>query len=82
MLQETIKDPNQLLDFSSKLMAQYIDLYTRFIAGETAQDTQETSKDRRFKDDNWDSHPIFRFIKEAYLLSVDWLKQVPENAND
>lgn len=29
--------------------------------------------DRRFKDENWESSPLFDYIKQAYLLTARWL---------
>lgn len=38
--------------------------------------------DNRFKDEQWTENPIFDFLKQSYLLTVDSMMQSIENASD
>jgi polyhydroxyalkanoate synthase len=41
----------------------------------------ETSKDKRFKDEEWQSNPIFNYFKQVYLLNAKFLKDSLSKVN-
>jgi len=41
--------------------------------------TDETPTDRRFKNDLWNSHPYFNFIKQQYLMSSEAIEAATQN---
>ena len=50
---------------------------TQRMLGQAAEPViREAKDDRRFKDANWNESTIFDFIKQSYLLTVDWMQRV------
>lgn len=39
----------------------------------------EPKGDQRFKDRDWNSNPVFSYIKQAYLLNADYLQQMVDS---
>lgn len=41
----------------------------------------EPKNDKRFKDEEWGSNPVFSYIKQSYLLQCDYLKDLVNKTN-
>ena len=42
--------------------------------------TKPTTDDRRFKHEAWEQHPVFKHIKDTYLLASKWVQAVVADA--
>ena len=74
--------PSKLVDAQSELVQGYVELWGRSVRramGEKVEPVVEPQPgDNRFKDEDWSEHPYFDFLKQAYLLTTNWLEEVVE----
>jgi polyhydroxyalkanoate synthase len=79
-----LRDPQRALQLQSGLGKAYLDLWAhaaKRMAGEPAEPVAEPDpKDRRFADPEWSSNQFFDFLKQAYLLTVQWANQLVRDA--
>ena len=72
-------NPAKLVEAQSGLTSKYMELWTntlRKLSGETVEPVANPEPgDKRFADPDWSSHPVFDFIKQAYLLTSSWAEQ-------
>ncbi|MFN0263359.1 PHA/PHB synthase family protein [Tepidamorphus sp. 3E244] len=75
-------NPAKMVEAQSALTSQYMTLWTntlRRFSGEVVKPTVEPEAgDRRFKDPEWQNHPLFDFIKQAYLMTSRWAENIVE----
>ncbi|TMJ37695.1 MAG: class I poly(R)-hydroxyalkanoic acid synthase [Alphaproteobacteria bacterium] len=73
-----LRDPQRALELQSSLGKAYLDLWANAVkrmAGEQVQPVAAPDpKDKRFADPEWSSNQFFDFLKQAYLLTVQWAK--------
>lgn len=74
--QEIFSAPNTIVEKQLELWQQQMDLCAAFANGFT--DFKDT-KDNRFRSPAWSEQPIFRFLKETYLLNSKWLNDLAAN---
>jgi polyhydroxyalkanoate synthase len=81
-----LEDPARAVDLQQSLGKAYLDLWARGakrLAGETAEPLVKTDpRDRRFTDPEWSENPFFDFIKQAYLLTLQWANHLVVDAKD
>jgi polyhydroxyalkanoate synthase len=69
-------DPQRTLELQSNLARSYLDLWAasaRRLSGEQVEPVARPhASDRRFADPEWTSNQFFDFLKQAYLLTVQW----------
>jgi polyhydroxyalkanoate synthase len=79
-----LKDPQRALDLQMRLGRSYLDLWASTVkrmAGEEAAPVAEPDpKDKRFTDPEWSSNQFFDFLKQAYLLTVQWADHLVKDA--
>jgi polyhydroxyalkanoate synthase subunit PhaC len=79
-----LTDPKRALDLQSSLGKAYLDLWAsaaRRMAGETPPPVAAPDpRDRRFADPEWSSNQFFDFLKQAYLLTVQWADHLVADA--
>jgi polyhydroxyalkanoate synthase subunit PhaC len=79
-----LRDPQRALHVQSELGKAYLDLWANAVkrmAGETVQPVAEPDpRDRRFADPEWSSNQFFDFLKQAYLLTVQWANRLVRDA--
>ena len=79
-----LKDPQRALDLQLRLGRSYLDLWASTVkrmAGEPAPPVAEPDpKDKRFTDPEWSSNQFFDFLKQAYLLTVQWADHLVKDA--
>jgi len=79
-----LRDPQRALHVQSELGKAYLDLWASAVkrmAGETVDPVvQPDPKDRRFADPEWSSNQFFDFLKQAYLLTVQWANRLVRDA--
>lgn len=74
-----LKDPDRLMQKQQQLLEGFIDLFNYVEAKKKNQDATPAvthdAKDKRFASPHWENHLFFDFMKQAYLLSSNWLKE-------
>jgi len=70
-------DPAKLMQANIELWQQHMQLWqsaTQRLMGQAAAPVAKPEKgDRRFRDPEWDTNPLFDFIKQSYLITSRWL---------
>src|SRR6266446_4191550 len=79
-----LRDPQRALELQSSLGKAYLDLWANAVkrmAGEQVQPVAEPDpRDKRFVDPEWSSNQFFDFLKQAYLLTVQWASRLVRDA--
>src|SRR5215475_10310468 len=79
-----LRDPQRALELQSSLGKAYLDLWANAVkrmAGEEVQPVAEPDpKDKRFADPEWSTNQFFDFLKQAYLLTVQWANRLVRDA--
>ena len=77
-------EPQKFQEAQAKLSHDLIELwgrtYKRFLGEEVAPVIKSSPGDTRFHDRDWNEHPFFDFLKQAYLLTGKWAEDLIENA--
>jgi polyhydroxyalkanoate synthase len=77
MSRAMMANPEKLAEAQIDFWRQYSELWQKSaqqILGQAAPPSKTSkTEDRRFKDTEWETNPVFSFIKESYLLSSNWL---------
>lgn len=78
-----LKEPERMLEAQGRLFTDYAALMgmtAKRLRGEAAAPVKEPGRDdRRFKDKAWDEDVVYDFIKQAYLLTSDWLQSTVQD---
>jgi polyhydroxyalkanoate synthase len=78
------RDPQRALELQSSLGKAYLDLWgnaVKRMAGEQVEPVAAPdSRDKRFADPEWSSNQFFDFLKQAYLLTVEWAHRLVHDA--
>jgi polyhydroxyalkanoate synthase subunit PhaC len=79
-----LRDPQRALELQSSLGKAYLDLWANAVkrmAGEPVEPVAAPDpRDRRFADPEWSSNQFFDFLKQAYLLTVQWANRLVHDA--
>jgi polyhydroxyalkanoate synthase subunit PhaC len=79
-----LKDPQRALDLQLSLGKSYLALWASSVkrmAGEPAEPVAAPDpRDKRFSDPEWSSNQFFDFLKQAYLLTVQWADHLVKDA--
>src|SRR6266436_5993677 len=79
-----LRDPQRALELQSSLGKAYLDLWANSVkrmAGETVEPVAVPDpRDKRFADPEWSSNQFFDFLKQAYLLTVQWANRLVKDA--
>jgi polyhydroxyalkanoate synthase len=77
-------DPRKLMEAQTRLWSDYGQIWQnawRRALGEKADAMAAPDKgDKRFQDRDWQEHPFFDFMKQAYLVSARWAQDMVKNA--
>ncbi|MEO7026284.1 MAG: class I poly(R)-hydroxyalkanoic acid synthase [Caulobacteraceae bacterium] len=78
--------PEKLVRLQAGLFGRYFDLW-RSVAMRAAGETQEAvvtprKGDKRFTDPEWSSNPVFDVVKQSYLITSEWLRDVIAAVDD
>ncbi|MFL6795800.1 MAG: PHA/PHB synthase family protein [Xanthobacteraceae bacterium] len=80
-----LRDPQRAVELQSSLGKAYLDLWANTVkrmAGENIGPVaQPDARDRRFSDPEWSSNQFFDFLKQAYLLTVQWANRLVHEAD-
>jgi len=79
-------NPQQLFNSQTSYWQDYWGLIQKSAAqllGQSAEtEAQDSKPDKRFKDEAWDSNPMFSFIKQSYLLTASSIRNTIHNIHD
>src|SRR5262252_5026625 len=79
-----LRDPQRALELQSSLGKAYLDLWANVVkrmAGEQVQPVAAPDpRDKRFADPEWSTNQFFDFLKQAYLLTVQWANRLVREA--
>ena len=80
VMEQLTADPEKLVLAQTALTRDFVNLWTgtlKKIGGEPVEPiAQPDPSDRRFKDPEWNSNPVFDFIKQAYLITTRWAEDI------
>ncbi|MGL5446824.1 MAG: PHA/PHB synthase family protein [Rhabdaerophilum sp.] len=81
-----LKDPARLVEAQKNLSLDMINLWSSMLKkvnGEDAPPAVEMpAKDNRFADPEWNEHPYFNFLKQAYFIGSQFANTLVEKAED
>ena len=73
-LGEMMQNPGKIIEhqvgFWGKTLKHYVEAQQPLLHGEFKAPADPGPKDRRFANPLWDSHPVFNFLKQQYLLNA------------
>ena len=79
-----LRDPRRALELQSSLGKAYLDLWANSVKRMTGEKVEPLvapePRDRRFADPEWSSNQFFDFLKQAYLLTVQWADRLVRDA--
>jgi polyhydroxyalkanoate synthase subunit PhaC len=79
-------DPQKAMEAQTALWRGYLELWTsslrRFGGEETPPVANPEKGDRRFADEDWTEHPMFDFLKQAYLFTTKWAEDIVDKTED
>jgi polyhydroxyalkanoate synthase len=79
-----LEDPQRALDVQARLGQAYLDLWAAAAKRLSGQDSAPVAVpdagDKRFTDPEWSSNQFYDFLKQAYLLSTRWARQLVTDA--
>jgi polyhydroxyalkanoate synthase len=81
-----LEDPQRALEVQARLGRAYLDLWAsaakRLTGEESSPVVAPEAGDKRFTDPEWSSNQFYDFLKQAYLLSTRWARQLVADAAD
>ena len=79
-----LSDPQRAVEVQAQLGKAYLDLWAsavRRMTGEAAPPViAPDPRDKRFSDPEWSSNQFYDFLKQAYLLTIQWSDRLVKNA--
>jgi polyhydroxyalkanoate synthase len=84
VLEYWFADPQRTVAMQTRLGKSYLDLFASAAHRLTGEPSDPVAtpdpRDKRFKDPEWSSNQYFDFLKQAYLLTADWAKNLVDEA--
>ena len=77
--EELMRDPQKTFETTTALWTKQAELWGRMMmsawgAGDSAAPVIEPKKgDKRFSDAEWSENAVFDYLKQAYLLTAEWI---------
>src|SRR5258708_1844751 len=79
-----LREPQRALEVQSRLGKAYLDLWAnavkRMAGEEVAPVAEPDPRDKRFADPEWSTNQFFDFLKQGYLLTVQWANRLVRDA--
>ncbi len=80
VMQQVWSDPQKAIQNNIELTQNYLNLWSnvtqRFLGQPVEPLYKSQGKDNRFKDEAWENHPMFDFIKQSYFMNSAWLQDI------
>ncbi|HTQ82788.1 MAG TPA: class I poly(R)-hydroxyalkanoic acid synthase, partial [Pseudolabrys sp.] len=84
VLEYWLADPQRAVELQAKLGRAYLELWAgavKRMAGEQASPVvAPDARDKRFSDPEWSQNQFFDFLKQLYLLTVQWADRLVKDA--
>jgi polyhydroxyalkanoate synthase subunit PhaC len=84
VLEYWLRDPQRTLELQSSLGKAYLDLWANAVkrmSGERVDPVAAPDpRDKRFTDPEWSTNQFYDFLKQAYLLTVQWANHLVKDA--
>ncbi len=84
--EQWVSDPRKIIEAQAALTGDFLTLWSTMLkraGGEEAKPVIEPDKrDGRFADPDWSAHPMFDFVKQAYLIGTRWAESMVDRADD
>lgn len=81
-----VSDPRKIMEAQASITSDFLSLWSATLkrAGgeEAAPVVQPAKRDGRFSDPDWSEHPMFDFVKQAYLIGSRWAEDMVDKAED
>ena len=81
-----LTNPQKLAHANLRLWQAYASLWQNFwrrLQGETVMPVAVPDRgDKRFKDPDWDTNHVFDFLKQSYLITANWAKDLVADADE
>ncbi|KAA0970735.1 class I poly(R)-hydroxyalkanoic acid synthase [Aureimonas fodinaquatilis] len=78
-----LADPHRALEAQTRLLAGYMDIWSRSIrkvSGDATHDTAVETPDKRFNDPEWRENLFFDFMRQVYILTGAWARSLVTEA--
>jgi polyhydroxyalkanoate synthase subunit PhaC len=79
-----MSDPRRTLEIQATLGRAYLDLWAGAVKRMAGEQTEPVAapdpRDKRFADPEWSQNQFFDFLKQAYLLTVQWSERLVKDA--
>jgi polyhydroxyalkanoate synthase len=84
VLEYWLGDPQRALELQSRLGKAYLDLWANAVKRMSGEHVEPLvvpdARDRRFADPEWSTNQFYDFLKQAYLLTVQWANRLVKEA--
>ena len=81
-----VNDPQKIIEAQGAITSDFLSLWSatlKRLGGEEVEPVIAPEKrDARFADPEWNTHPVFDFVKQAYLLTTRWAENMVEQADE
>jgi polyhydroxyalkanoate synthase len=71
MMQNPAKVMEHQISYWGKSLKHYVEAQQALASGEFKAPTDATSKDRRFANPLWETHPVFNYLKQQYMMNSE-----------
>jgi polyhydroxyalkanoate synthase len=79
-----LSDPVRAIEAQTNLSTGFLDLWTntlRRMAGEETKPLVPVDpRDKRFASEDWQAHPVFDFMRQAYTITAKWAEHMVDDA--
>lgn len=84
MVANLMRDPSKLAKAQADLWQGHAALWQDILTGRSRpeEDQPASTKDRRFKDEEWDKNLAFNTLKRNYLIGAEWLRKLVGDQKD
>ncbi|WP_146345031.1 PHA/PHB synthase family protein [Phaeobacter marinintestinus] len=83
---QAVQNPSRMLEqqveFWGKSVKHFADAQQAMLGGKASASEDAGSRDRRFSNPLWDTHPYFNFIKQQYLTNAEAIEQAVNSVED
>ena len=80
-----LSDPQRALELQTSLGRSYLDLWANAVHRLAGEDFKPAAapdpKDKRFADPEWSQNQFYDFLKQLYLLTVQWSERLVKDAD-
>ena len=84
VLEYWLSDPQRSLELQSSLGKAYLDLWASAVKRMSGEKVDPVAtpdpRDKRFADAEWSTNAFYDFLKQAYLLTVQWANRLVKEA--